>query len=87
MTTLSEAASKELLQSYGLRQDERYAEAIVQRSVANRTPVIAATGFVIADPSNPGPATLRKRGHPCYGSPREAVSALAALSKRGGPGL
>ena len=65
------------------RQDRRYAEAVVEASRTTGTPVLAATELAIADPSNPGPATLRAHGHPCYTSPHAAVAALSALYRRG----
>lgn len=69
--------------SFHERQDTRYAEAVVNASAASGTPVLAATELAIADPTNPGPATLRAHGHPCYTSPRDAVAALSALYQRG----
>lgn len=75
--------SVDRISSFHERQDQRYAEAVVELSEASGTPVVAATELVIADPANPGPATLRRLGHPCYATPREAVAALSALYERG----
>ena len=75
--------SIERVSAFHERQDRRYAEAIVECSTKTATPVVAATELSIADPSNPGPATLREHGHPCYSSPGEAVAALTALYERG----
>jgi acyl-CoA synthetase (NDP forming) len=65
------------------RQDRRYAEAIVEASAASGTPILAASELVMSNPENPGPATLREHGHPCYASPAEAVAAFSALHARG----
>ena len=65
------------------RQDRLYAQTVVDVSAATGTPILAATELAIADPANPGPATLRENGHPCYASPRDAVAALSALYARG----
>lgn len=65
------------------RQDRRYAEAIVEASAATGTPVLAATELAISHRDNPGPATLRSHGHPCFTSPSAAVDAFAALYARG----
>ena len=65
------------------RQDRRYAEAIVEASAATGTPILAASELAISNPENPGPATLRAHGHPCYTSPGDAVAAFSALFARG----
>jgi len=65
------------------RQDRRYAEAIVEASAATGTPVLAASELALSNPENPGPATLREHGHPCYLSPSAAVDAFSALQARG----
>lgn len=69
--------------SFHERQDRRYAEAIVEASAAAGTPILAATELALSNPENPGPATLRQHGHPCYTSPAEAVAAFSALYARG----
>lgn len=65
------------------RQDTRYAEAIVEASAATGTPILAASELALSNPENPGPATLRANGHPCYTSPQAAVAAFSALFARG----
>jgi len=69
--------------SFHERQDRRYAEAIVQASQETGTPILAASELALSNPENPGPATLRASGHPCYTSPGQAVSAFGALLARG----
>ena len=69
--------------SFHERQDRRYAEAIVEASASTGTPVLAASELALSNPENPGPATLREHGHPCYTSPAAAVDAFAALYARG----
>ena len=69
--------------SFHERQDRRYAEAIVEASATTGTPILAATELALSNPGNPGPATLREHGHPCYTSPTDAVAAFAALYARG----
>lgn len=61
------------------RQDRRYAEAAVEVSAATGKPVLCATELAVADPDNPGPATLRAHGKLCYGSANRAVTALEHL--------
>jgi len=69
--------------SFHERQDRRYAEAIVEASQVTGTPILAASELALSNPENPGPATLREYGHPCYTSPGDAVAAFAALYERG----
>jgi len=69
--------------SFHERQDRRYGEAIVEASEASKTPILAATELALSNPENPGPATLRQHGHPCYTSPADAVAAFSALFQRG----
>ncbi|MFN3217487.1 MAG: acetate--CoA ligase family protein [Acidimicrobiales bacterium] len=61
------------------RQEERYARAVVETSHRHGKPIIVASELGIADPANPGPATLRELGWPCLPSPAAAVGALAAM--------
>jgi len=65
------------------RQDRRYAEAIVEASASTKTPILAASELVVSNPDNPGPATLKAHGHPCYSAPVDAVAAFSALLARG----
>ena len=69
--------------SFHERQDRRYAEAIVEASASTGTPILAASELALSNPENPGPATLREHGHPCYTSPADAVAAFSALFARG----
>lgn len=69
--------------SFHERQDRRYADAIVEASATTGTPILAASELALSNPENPGPATLREHGHPCYTSPADAVAALSALYARG----
>ena len=61
------------------RQEERYAHAVVEASRQHDKPIIVASELGIADPANPGPATLRELGWPCLASPAAAVGALSAM--------
>ena len=61
------------------RQDTRYAEAAVEISANTGKPVLCATELAVADPANPGPATLRAHGKLCYSSANRAVTALEHL--------
>jgi hypothetical protein len=44
-------------------------------------PVLIATELAVADPSNPGPATVRDTGRLCYASGSRAAYALAQMVK------
>jgi len=79
----SELEDIERICSFHERQDQRYAQAIVDASAQTGTPVIAASELALSNPENPGPATLHANGHPCYTSPSDAVAAFAALYARG----
>jgi acyl-CoA synthetase (NDP forming) len=61
------------------RQDARYAQAAADISAATGKPIMTATELGIADPSNPGPATVRATGRLCYASANRAVTALEHL--------
>ena len=69
--------------SFHERQDRRYAEAMIEASAETGTPILAASELALSNPENPGPATLRAHGHPCYGSPTAVVEAFSALFARG----
>ena len=64
---------------YHERQDRRYAEAAAEVSERWGKPVLVATELAVADPSNPGPATVRAGGRLCYPSANRAVTALEHL--------
>ena len=61
------------------RQDARYAQAAVDVSKDTDKPVLCATELAIADPQNPGVATLRDNHRLCYPSGNRAVRALEQL--------
>jgi acetyltransferase len=61
------------------RQDARYATAAAELSDATGKPILVATELAIADPDNPGPATVRATGRLCYPSGTRAVTALGHL--------
>jgi acyl-CoA synthetase (NDP forming) len=70
----------ERIVSYHERQDARFAEAAAELSSATGKPILVATELAIADPSNPGPATVRDTGRLCYPSGDRAVAALGHLA-------
>ncbi len=61
------------------RQDTRYARAAAELSESTGKPVLVATELAVADPDNPGPATVRASGRLCYASGNRAVTALGHL--------
>jgi acyl-CoA synthetase (NDP forming) len=65
--------------AYHERQDARFAEAADEVSRATGKPVLTATELAVADPANPGPATVRATGRMCYPSANRAVTALGHL--------
>ena len=65
--------------SYHEKQDQRFAEAAHELSVATGKPILTATELATADPSNAGPATVRATGRMCYPSGNRAATALAHL--------
>jgi len=69
----------ERIVAYHERQDERFAEAAHELSVANGKPILVATELASADPDNAGPATVRRLGRLCYPSGGHAVTALGHL--------
>ncbi len=69
----------ERIVAYHQRQDERFAEAAHELSVATGKPILVATELAIADPDNAGPATVRRLGRLCYPSGGQAVTALGHL--------
>lgn len=71
----------ERIVQYHNRQDERYAIAAHEASQKYLKPVLIATELAVADPSNPGPATVRDTGRLCYTSGSRAAYALAQMVK------
>jgi acetyltransferase len=71
----------ERIVQYHNRQDERYAHAAHEASQKYLKPVLIATELAVADPSNPGPATVRDTGRLCYASGSRAAYALAQMVK------
>jgi acetyltransferase len=69
----------ERIVAYHERQDARFAQAAHELSVATGKPILTATELSVADPGNPGPATVRATGRLCYASANRAVTALGHL--------
>jgi acetyltransferase len=69
----------ERIVAYHERQDQRFAEAADELSRRTGKPILVATELAIADPDNPGPATVRATGRLCYPSGNRAVTALGHL--------
>jgi acetyltransferase len=69
----------ERIVAYHERQDARFAQAAHDISVASGKPILTATELAVADPDNPGPATVRATGRLCYASSNRAVTALGHL--------
>ena len=65
--------------AYHERQDQRFAEAADELSRRTGKPILTATELAVADPDNPGPATVRATGRLCYPSGNRAVTALGHL--------
>ncbi len=61
------------------RQDSRYATAAAELSSATGKPILVVSELAVADPDNPGPATVRATGRLCYASGNRAVTALGHL--------
>lgn len=72
----------ERIVAYHERQDTRFAQAAHDVSVATGKPILTATELAVADPDNPGPATVRATGRLCYSSADRAVAALGHLWER-----
>ncbi|QQS24902.1 MAG: acetate--CoA ligase family protein [Actinomycetota bacterium] len=73
----------ERIVAYHERQDARFAEAADELSQRTGKPILTATELAVADPDNPGPATVRAAGRLCYGSANRAVTALGHLYRYG----
>ncbi len=69
----------ERIVAYHERQDTRFAEAAHEISLRTGKPILTATELAVADPSNPGPATVMRTGRLCYASANRAVDALEHL--------
>ena len=69
--------------AYHERQDARFAEAAAELSDRTGKPILVATELAVADPANPGPATVRATGRLCYPSGERAVTALGHLYRYG----
>jgi len=69
----------ERIVAYHERQDTRFAQAAHDVSLATGKPILTATELAVADPTNPGPATVRATGRYCYPSAERAVAALDHL--------
>jgi len=69
----------ERIVAYHERQDQRFAEAADELSRRTGKPILVATELAVADPDNPGPATVRSTGRLCYPSGHRAVTALGHL--------
>ncbi len=67
----------ERIVEYHRRQDERFAQSAAECAVKYNKPVLVATELAVADPLNPGPATVRETGRLCYASGTRAATALA----------
>lgn len=61
------------------RQEVRYATAAVEICRREGRPIVIASELGVGDPDNPGIATLRELGWPCFASPGAAVDALSAM--------
>ncbi|NNE12109.1 MAG: hypothetical protein HKN41_07690 [Ilumatobacter sp.] len=72
----------ERIVDYHERQDRRFATAAVEIGRETGKPILVATELAVADPANPGPATLRELGRLCHPSGERAVAALGALYRR-----
>jgi len=69
----------ERIVAYHRRQDERFAQSAAECAVKYNKPVLVATELAVADPLNPGPATVRETGKLCYASGTRAATALAHM--------
>ncbi|MGA0878055.1 MAG: acetate--CoA ligase family protein [Ilumatobacteraceae bacterium] len=71
----------ERIVAYHERQDERFGQAADELSRRTGKPILTATELAVADPANPGPATVRASGRLCYPSGNRAVAALGHLHR------
>jgi acyl-CoA synthetase (NDP forming) len=68
--------------SFHERQDARYAQAAHDLSVKYNKPILTASELAVADPANPGPATVKETGRYCFPSANRAVTALGHMYRR-----
>ena len=61
------------------RQEQRYAEASIEASLASRKPILVASELAITQPNNPMVKNIRDSSRLCYTSANRAVSALNHL--------
>jgi len=71
----------ERIVAYHRKQDERFAQVAAECSAKYNKPVLVATELAVADPLNPGPATVRDSGRLCYASGTRAATALGHMYK------
>jgi acyl-CoA synthetase (NDP forming) len=69
----------ERIASFHERQETRYAKAAIDTALRHGKPILVASELGVADPDNPGPATMRELGHLCHQTPVAAVAALDAM--------
>ena len=69
----------ERIVAYHRKQDQRFAQASAECSNKYNKPVLVATELAVADPLNPGPATVRESGRLCYPSGTRAATALGHM--------
>jgi acetyltransferase len=67
--------------AYHERQDVRFAEAAAELIERTGKPILVASELAVADPGNPGPATVRATGRLCYPSGERAAAALGHLRR------
>jgi acyl-CoA synthetase (NDP forming) len=72
----------ERIVSFHERQDARYATAAAELSERYDKPILTASELAVADPDNPGPATVRATGRMCYPTSNRAVAALGHMYRR-----
>ena len=66
----------ERIVSYHQRQDERFAQAAADLSIATGKPILVATELGVADVENPGVKQVRQSGRLCYANGQRAAKAL-----------
>lgn len=71
----------ERMANFHERQEVRYANSAVDVSRKNGKPVVVASELTFADSNNPGIATLRDLGWPCFATPAGAIRALDVMWK------
>jgi acetyltransferase len=71
----------ERIVAYHERQDARFAEAAAEVSTRVGKPILTATELAVAQPNNPGPATVAATGRLCYPSANRAIAALEHVTR------